>query len=57
MLREKIQSTIGLIEDVVDNRQKETDNAAAANRNSTFFDSLENLIYYCKKEFQLYAAG
>ena len=43
MLREKIQSTIGLIEDVVDNRQKETDNAATAKRNSIFFDSFEKL--------------
>lgn len=40
MLHEKIQSTIGLIEDVVDNRQKENDNINAAKRNSTFFDSL-----------------
>ena len=40
MLHEKIQSTIALIEDVVDNRQKENDNANAAKRNSTFFDSL-----------------
>lgn len=43
MLREKIQSTIGLIDDVVDNRQKETDNAATAKRNSIFFDNLEKL--------------
>lgn len=32
MLHEKIQSTIALIEDVVDNRQKENDNANAAKR-------------------------
>ncbi len=43
MLHEKIQSTIGLIEDVADNRQKETDNAATAKRNTTFFDSLAKL--------------
>ena len=43
MLHEKIQSTIALIEDVVDNRQKENDNANAAKRNSTFFDSLTKL--------------
>lgn len=43
MLHEKIQSTIGLIEDVVDNRQKENDNINAAKRNSTFFDSLAKL--------------
>lgn len=43
MLHEKIQSTIGLIEDVVDNRQKENDNANIAKRNSTFFDSFARL--------------
>lgn len=43
MLHEKIQSTIGLIEDVADNRQKDNDNAAAAKRNSIFFDSFEKL--------------
>lgn len=43
MLHEKIQSTIGLIDDVVDNRQKENDNINAAKRNSTFFDSLAKL--------------
>ena len=43
MLHEKIQSTIGLIEDVVDNRQKENENANTAKRNSTFFDSFANL--------------
>ena len=43
MLREKIQSTIGLIDDVIDNRQKENDNANTAKRNSTFFDSLARL--------------
>lgn len=43
MLHEKIQSTIGLIEDVVDNRQKENDNVNAAKRNSTFFDSFAKL--------------
>ena len=43
MLHEKIQSTIGLIEDVVDNRQKENDNANTAKKNSIFFDSFEKL--------------
>ena len=43
MLHEKIQSTIGLIDDVVDNRQKENDNANTAKRNSTFFDSFARL--------------
>lgn len=43
MLHNKIQSTIGLIEDVVDNRQKENANANTARKNSTFFDSLGNL--------------
>lgn len=43
MLHEKIQSTIGLIDDVVDNRQKENDNANTAKRNSTFFDSFAKL--------------
>lgn len=43
MLHEKIQSTIGLIDDVVDNRQKENDNANAAKRNTIFFDSFAKL--------------
>ena len=43
MLHEKIQSTIGLIEEVADNRQKDNDNSAAAKRNSIFFDSFEKL--------------
>ena len=43
MLHEKIQSTIGLIDDVVDNRQKENDNANTAKRNSAFFDSFARL--------------
>ena len=42
MLHDKIQSTIGLIEDVVDNRQKENDNANTAKRNSTFLIALPN---------------
>lgn len=46
MLHEKIQATIGLIEDVVDNKQKETDNANTAKRNSTFFDSYVKLKPY-----------
>ena len=43
MLHEKIQSTIGLIEDVADNRQKENDNANTARRNSIFLDSFAKL--------------
>lgn len=43
MLQEKIQSTIGLIDDVIDNRQKENDNANTAKRNNIFFDSLAKL--------------
>lgn len=43
MLHEKIQSTIGLIDDVIDNRQKNSDNANTAKRNNTFFDSLSKL--------------
>lgn len=46
MLHEKIQATIGLIEDVVDNKQKENDNANTAKRNSTFFDSYAKLKPY-----------
>lgn len=41
MLHNKIQQAIELIEDVADNRQKENDNANAAKRNTSFFDSLE----------------
>ena len=44
MLHEKIQSTIGLIEDVADNRKKDNDNTAIARRNSIFFDNFENLM-------------
>ena len=43
MLHAKIQSTIGLIEEVEDNRNKETENAYIAKRNNTFFDALNNL--------------
>ncbi len=43
MLHEKIQSTIGLIEDVADNRKKDNDNAAIAKRNSIFFDNFAKL--------------
>ena len=43
MLHKKIQSTIGLIDDVFDNKQKENDNANTAKRNSTFFDSFAKL--------------
>ena len=45
MLHEKIQETIGLIEDVIDNRQKENENANTAKRNSIFFDSYDKLTY------------
>ena len=43
MLQGKIRSAIGLIEDVVDNKQKESDNANIARRNSIFFDSLAKI--------------
>lgn len=43
MLHEKIQSTIGMIEDVIENRQKENDNANVAKRNTTFFDGYAKL--------------
>ena len=43
MLYEKLRTTIGLIEDVADNRQRENDNINVAKRNSIFFDSLEKL--------------
>lgn len=43
MLHEKIQSTIRLIEEVVDNRRIDNDNAAAAKRNSIFFDNFAKL--------------
>ena len=43
MLHEKIQSTIGLIEEVADNRRIDNDNAAAAKRNSIFFDNFAKL--------------
>lgn len=45
MLHEKIQETIGLIEDVIDNRQKENENANTAKRNSIFFDSYDKLTH------------
>ncbi len=43
MLQKRINSTIGLIDDVVDNRSIVAENANAARRNSSFFDSLEKL--------------
>ena len=43
MLREKIQSTIGLIDEVEDNRVQENENQNMAKRNSTFFDTLDKL--------------
>lgn len=43
MLHAKIQSTIELIEEVEDNRNKETENAYIAKRNNTFFDALNIL--------------
>ena len=48
MLHGKIQSTIELIQDVIDNKQKENDNANAAKRNSIFFDSFAKLTPYIK---------
>lgn len=43
MLHEKIQTTIGLIDDVVDNRQKDNENTNTAKRNSLFFDTFKIL--------------
>lgn len=43
MLREKIQSTIGLIDEVQDNMEQENENKNIARRNSTFFDTLDML--------------
>ena len=43
MLREKIQSTIGLIDEVEDNKTQENENQNTAKRNSTFFDTLDML--------------
>lgn len=43
MLQKRIHSTIDLIEDVIDNRQKENDNANVAKRNNTFFENFKKL--------------
>ena len=43
MLGEKIQSTIGLIDEVQDNMDQENENKNIARRNSIFFDTLDNL--------------
>lgn len=43
MLQKRINSTIGLIDDVVDNRNIANENANVAKRNSSFFDSLEKM--------------
>lgn len=43
MLQKKIRSTINLMEDVVLNRNIETENANLAKRNTAFFSSLTNL--------------
>ncbi len=43
MLQNKINTTIGLIDDVVDNRNIANENANVAKRNSSFFDSLEKM--------------
>ena len=43
MLHERIQLAIGLIEDVVDNRQKENENNSIASKNTTFFNSYARL--------------
>ena len=48
MLQKKIQSTIGLIDDVDYNRGKEKENTDIAKKNSIFFDSLEKLTPYIK---------
>lgn len=43
MLHEKIISTVGLIEEVEDNRHRENENINMAKRNSTFFDALAKI--------------
>ena len=43
MLKNKINTTIGLIDDVVDNKNIANENANVAKRNSSFFDSLEKV--------------
>lgn len=43
MLQEKINTTIELIDDVVDNKNIANENEKAADRNSLFFDSLEKI--------------
>lgn len=43
MLHRRIQSTIDLIENVVDNRQIENDNANVAKKNTAFFESFNTL--------------
>ena len=43
MFLEKIQSTIGLIEEVQDNKLKENENENIAKRNTIFFDTLDKL--------------
>ncbi len=48
MLHKRIQTAINLIEDVIDNRQKENDNADVARRNNTFFESFKNLTPFVK---------
>ena len=48
MLHEKIISTVGLIEEVEDNRHQDYENKNMAKRNSTFFDTLEKIIPYIR---------
>lgn len=43
MLQKRINSTIGIIDDVVDNRNIANENVNVAKRNSLFFDSLEKV--------------
>jgi hypothetical protein len=43
MLQKKINKTIGLIDDVVDNRNIANENENVAKRNSSFFDSLDKI--------------
>ena len=44
MLQSKIQVTIGLMQDVIDNRAKKNEHEAIAKRNTVFFSSLNTLL-------------
>ena len=43
MLRNKIQSAVGLMQDVSDNKAKKREHEAVAKRNNLFFDGLKSL--------------